>query len=81
MAKEARRREVSRAVREYVLASEARRREEHGAGPPLEELTKKKKVSYLQHSSLVLTCRLVSTETGWLSFLPPWKRGVSSLQT
>ncbi|CAM9903155.1 unnamed protein product, partial [Pylaiella littoralis] len=43
MAKEARRREVSRAVREYVLASEARRREEHGAGPPLEELTKKKK--------------------------------------
>ncbi|CAM9456141.1 unnamed protein product [Ectocarpus fasciculatus] len=43
LAEEARRREVSRAVREYVVASEARRREEHGAGPPLEELVQRKK--------------------------------------
>ncbi|CAM9870838.1 unnamed protein product, partial [Ectocarpus sp. 12 AP-2014] len=43
LAKEARRREVSRAIREYVAASEARRREEHGAGPPLEELVQRKK--------------------------------------
>ncbi|CAM9974061.1 unnamed protein product, partial [Ectocarpus sp. 8 AP-2014] len=43
LAEEARRREVSRAVREYVVASEARRREDHGAGPPLKELVQRKK--------------------------------------
>lgn len=45
LAEEARQREVSRAVREYVAASEARRREEHGAGPLLDELIRRKKVS------------------------------------
>lgn len=40
----ARQREVSRAVRAYVDTSEARRREEHGAGPSLDELIRRKKV-------------------------------------
>lgn len=44
MAEEARRKEVSRAVSAYVAESEARRREEHGAGPLLEELIRSKKV-------------------------------------
>lgn len=44
VAEEARRREVSRAVTAYVAGSEARRREEHGAGPLLEELVRAKKV-------------------------------------
>ncbi|CAM9571196.1 unnamed protein product, partial [Hapterophycus canaliculatus] len=43
LAEEARGRKVSRAVREYVATSEAKRREEHGAGPPLEELVRRKK--------------------------------------
>jgi len=55
LAEEARRREVARAVREFVAASEAKRREEHGAGPSLEELVRRKKVSLLQQYSTVQT--------------------------
>lgn len=40
----ARQREVSRAVKTYVDTSEARRKEEHGAGPDLDELIRRKKV-------------------------------------
>lgn len=53
MADEARGREVSRAVREYVRASEARRREEHGAGPPLEQLIQRKKVLSIEYVSII----------------------------
>lgn len=44
LAQEARSREVSGAVKAYVAASEARRRDEHGAGPILDELVRRKQV-------------------------------------
>ena len=57
MAEETRRREVSRAVSAYVAESEARRREEHGAGPLLEDLIRSKKVPSILLKKFLLVPR------------------------
>lgn len=44
IAKEARQREVGRAVKAYMEKSESRRRDEHGPRVPIEELIRRKQV-------------------------------------